>query len=172
MDRELQRTAAASLKTWKQQLNKHDEVAAKVVDTLPAWLETTDPTFEMTIALAKFQANFNRCVHHLLCTAYDHNLLNNRIRVMDNGCLLIQSDAIQDFQHLAHRYLQSIALMNEKSRMGLFSINPALSSKKSLVVQIVSPTSLFRRLDFTEVNLTELDLGQYSHGKHFRIKSG
>lgn len=172
MNKELQLNAAASLKTWKQQLNKHDEFAAKVIDTLPTWLETTDPNFEMTIALAKFQADFNRCVHHLLCTAYDHNLLNNRIRVMDNGCLLIQSDAIQDFQHLAHRYLQSIALMNEKSRMGVFTINPVFNSKKSLMVQIVSPTSLFRRLDFTEVNLTELDLGQHSHGKHFRIKSG
>lgn len=172
MDKELQLNAVASLKTWKQQLNKHDEVAAKVVDTLPTWLEPTDPTFEMTVALAKFQANFNRCVHHLLCTAYTHNLLSNRIRVMDNGCLLIQSDAIQDFQHLAHRYLQSIALMNEKSRLGVFTINPIFNGKKSLMVQIVSPTSLFRRLDFTEVNLAELDLGQHSHGKHFKIKNG
>ena len=171
MNKELQLNAAASLKTWKQQLGKHDEFAAKVVDTLPAWLETTDPTFEMTVALAKFQADFNRCVHHLLCTAYDHNLLNNQIRVMDNGCILIQSDTIQDFQHLAHRYLQSIALMNEKSRVGVFTINPVLSGKKSLMVQIVSPTSLFRRLDFTEANLTELDLGQHSHGRHFKVKN-
>lgn len=172
MNKELQLNAAASLRTWKQQLLKHDEVAAKVVDALPTWLETTDPSFEMTIALAKFQADYNRCVHHLLCTAYEHNLLSNRIRVMDNGCILIQSDTIQDFQHLAYRYLQSIAVMNEKSRMGVFTINPIFNGKKSLMVQIVSPTSLFRRLDFTEVNLTELDLGQYSHGKHFRIKSG
>ena len=172
MDKELQLNAAASLKTWKQHLNKHDEVAAKVIDTLPTWLETTDPTFEMTVALAKFQADFNRCIHHLLCTAYNHNLINNQIRIMDNGCILIQSDAIQDFQHLAYRYLQSIAIMNEKSRVGIFTINPVFNGKKSLMVQIVSPTSLFRRLEFTEVDLTELDLGQHSHGKHFKIKGG
>lgn len=172
MNKELQHNAAASLNAWKQQLKKHDEFAAKTIDALPTWLETTDPSFEMTVALAKFQADFNRCVHHLLCTAYEHNLLNNKIRVMDNGCLLIQSDAIQDFQHLAYRYLQSVALMNERSRVGLFAINPAFNSKKSLMIQIVSPTSLFRRLDFTEVNLTELDLGQHSHGKHFKVKNG
>lgn len=172
MNKELQHNAAASLNAWKQQLKKHDELAAKTIDALPTWLETTDPSFEMTVALAKFQADFNRCVHHLLCTAYEHNLLNNKIRVMDNGCLLIQSDTIQDFQHLAYRYLQSIALMNERSRVGLFAINPAFNSKKSLMIQIVSPTSLFRRLDFTEVNLTELDLGQHSHGKHFKVKNG
>ena len=171
MDKELQLNAAASLRAWRQHFNKHDEVAAKVLDSIPTWLETTDPTFEMTVALAKFQADFNRCAHHLLCAAYEHNLLNNQIRILHNGCILIQSDAIQDFQHLAYRYLQGIALMNEKSRVGIFTINPIFNGKKSLMVQIVSPTSLFRRLDFTEVNLTELDLGQHSHGKHFRIKS-
>ena len=170
MDKKLQLNAAASLNAWKQQLNEHDELAAKNIDTIPTWLETTDATFAMSVALAKFQADFNRCVHHLLCTAYDHKLLTDQIRIMDNGCLLIQSDAIQRFQHLAHRYLQNIALMNEKSRKGVFTISPAFNGKRSLIIQIVSPTSLFRRLDFTKVNLTELNLGQYSHGQHFKLK--
>ena len=170
MNKELPLNAAASLKTWRQQLNKHNEFVGTAADVLPTWIEATDATFEMSVALAKFQADFNQCVHHLLHTAYDHKLINDQIRVMDNGCLLMQSDAIYDFQHLAHRYLQNIALMNEKSRVGVFSISPIFSAKKSLVIQIVSPTSLFRRLAFTKTNLEELNLGQYSHGQHFRLK--
>lgn len=169
MDKDLVLATREALSAWHEQRTKEDEIYGKAEHLLPVWLNATEPTFKNTIALAKVQACFRKAVEHYIHTAVDHGLLLNRVRISDTGYVMIQTAHFNTAQHLAHRYLQHIALMNERAVIGLFNISPTLSGKHSLVVQLVSPTSRYLHLPFEEQSLKELELGNYIHGKHFKI---
>lgn len=158
-----------ALSTWHEQRAKEDETYGGTEHLLPVWLNDADPTFKSTIALAKVQACFHKAVEHYIHTAVDHDLLHNRVRITDTGYVMIQATQFNMAQHLAHRYLHPIALMNERASVGLFNISPAISGNHSLVVQLVSPTSRYMHLSFEEQSLKDLKVGNYTHGKHFRI---
>lgn len=170
MDLPLQQSAVEAMELWREQLSKKEGEAAAIHVEMPKWLITVEPSFDMSIALAKYLAQFNKCVKHLLDVAVNNGLLNNQTRILENGCLMLQSDEFSLFQHLAHRYLQKIALMNERAKIACFTISPVLSNSKTLVLQVVGPSSLYRNLPFEAQDIKSLSLGNHSHGRHFKIK--